>query len=77
MYVDFDKPISSILKTKRFDFDSSASFKYFKKYMMTSQTFPELSMFEVDVDIDYSNLLIVISVWLSKFGDGLIRDVVK
>lgn len=84
LYVDFDKPISSILKTKRFDFDSSASFKYFKKYMMTSQTFPELSMFEVDVDIDYSNpfktsLNSNKSMFgLSKFGDRFNnRDVVK
>lgn len=52
-YVDLGEPIISILKTKRFDFGQSANYKYFKRYMVTTQNYDNLSGFDMNVDIDY------------------------
>lgn len=53
VYTDRGVAIESILKTKRFDFGQSANYKYFKRYMVTTQTYDVFSDFTVDVDIDY------------------------
>lgn len=54
IYTDLDQPIVAKQYTKRYDFGSSANFKYFKRFMITSQTYDEiLSSIDVNAEVDY------------------------
>lgn len=62
VYTDMGNPIDACYETKRFDFGSSANYKYFKSFMTTSQAYDDLS----------SNILVNVEINNFKYGEDVL-----